>query len=195
MHWRCTVDLFVYDWILLPGLILAARIVETCLKTVRQVYVARGFKRLAAGIGTGEIAVWLLSTGLVITHLTNIPGIAAYIAGYAIGTMLGIDLENYLRVGNAVVRIITRNRPEPMMLELRERGFGITRLEGSGSFGSPVSVLLVLVPRSELSELVAILNRNYPDAIFTVEDIRTVKEDARLFHRDQHPGLLRWLQR
>lgn len=188
-------DPLIYDWILLPGLILAARIVETCLKTVRQVYVARGFKRLAAGIGTGEIAVWLLSTGLVITHLANLPGIAAYIAGYAIGTMLGIDLENYLKVGNAVVRIITRNRPEPIMLELRERGFGITRLEGSGSLGSPVSVLLVLVPRSELSELVAILNRSYPDAIFTVEDIRTVKEDARLFHRDQRPSLLRWLQR
>ena len=100
-------------------------------------YISKGFKYLAAGIGAGEVAIWLLSTGLVITHLTNIPGILAYIAGYVIGTIVGIDLEDRLKVGNVIVRIIAKNDPVPMMLALRDRGFGITRLDGSGSFGSP----------------------------------------------------------
>ena len=188
-------DPLIYDWILLPGLILVARVGETCLKTVRQVYVAKGFKRLAAGIGTGEVAIWLLSTGLVITHFANILCIVAYIAGYALGTMLGIDLENYLKIGHVIVRIITKTSPEPMMMELREKGFGITRLDGTGSLGSAVSVLLVLVPRSELEQLVTILNKTYPDAIFTIEDIRTVKENIPIFYRERPHSVLRWLQR
>jgi uncharacterized protein YebE (UPF0316 family) len=189
------VDPVIYDWILLPGLILVARIGETSLKTVRQVYVAKGLKRLAAGIGTGEVAVWLLSTGVVITHLTNIMCIVAYIAGYAIGTMSGIDLENNLKVGTVIVRIITRKNHEPMMLDLREKGYGITRLDGTGSYGSAVSVLLVLVPRSELDQLVRVLDENYPDAIFSIEDVRTVKGNAPIFYREQPQSLFRWLQR
>ncbi|MCC7469197.1 MAG: hypothetical protein IT504_08415, partial [Burkholderiaceae bacterium] len=56
---------------MLPLTIFIARIVETSLETIRTVYVARGHKYLAAGIGVGKIAIWLLSTGLVLTNLDN----------------------------------------------------------------------------------------------------------------------------
>jgi uncharacterized protein YebE (UPF0316 family) len=46
-------------------------------KTIRHIRITTGLTYLAAGIGTGEIAIWLISTGLVITNLTNIPGIVA----------------------------------------------------------------------------------------------------------------------
>jgi uncharacterized protein YebE (UPF0316 family) len=177
--------MFASDWFLLPLIILVARIGETSLKTVRQVYVTRGYKYLAAGIGTGEIAIWLLSTGLVITNLSNIPGIIAYIAGYAIGTVFGMDLEDRLKFGNVIVRIITPDDPSLMMADLKERGFGITRLEGTGSFGTPVSVLLVLVPRSVLDALLDVLKVHYPAAIFSVEDIRSMREDRPFFFREQ----------
>jgi uncharacterized protein YebE (UPF0316 family) len=173
------------DPLILACIILIARIGETSLKTVRQLYVNRGYKYLAAGLGTGEMAVWLLSTGLVITNLSNIPGIIAYIAGYAIGTILGLDIEDRLKVGNAIVRIIVREDPESLIQQLREHGYGVTRLEGSGSFGTPVSVLLVLVPRRVMDDLVLILKNDYPEAIFSIEDIRSVGEDRPLFFRAQ----------
>ena len=187
-------DPVYFEWVILPLVILIARIGETSLKTIRQVYISKGFKYLAAGIGAGEVAIWLLSTGLVITHLTNIPGILAYIAGYVIGTILGIDLEDRLKVGNVIVRIITKNDPGPMMLALRDRGFGITRLDGLGSFGSQVSVLLVLVPRSEADQLIMILDSDYPDTIVTIEDIRTMRKDA-LFYQERKGGLWRFFGR
>lgn len=189
------IDPVLFHWILLPLIILVARVVETSLKTIRQVYISKGFKYLAAGIGTGEVGVWLLSTGLVITNLTNLMCILTYIAGYVVGTILGIDIENRLKVGNVIVRIITKTNPEPMIVELREKGFGITRIEGTGSYGSVVSVLLVLVPRNELDELLNVLNRNYPDAIFSIEDLRSLKENVSIFYKERKKSILQWIQR
>lgn len=166
---------------------------ETSLKTIRQVYIARGYKYLAAAVGTGEISVWLVSTGIVIFNLTNPLCLLAYIAGYALGTVIGIELENRIKIGNLIVRIIAKGNPQPMIYELREKGFGITRLEGTGSYGSSVSVLLVLVPRAKLEPLVETLERRYPDALFSVEDIRSLKEDAAIFHRGERKTFWDWL--
>jgi Uncharacterized protein conserved in bacteria len=183
-------DPVLVSGIVLPAVILIARIVETSLKTLRLVYVAKGLKYLAAVIGMGEVAVWLLSTGLVITNLTNILGILAYIVGYAAGTVLGMDIEDRLKFGHVIVRIITRSDTEGMMRELREKGFGITRMEGQGSYGSSVAVLLVLVPRHGLDDLVATLNSHYPEAIFSIEDIRSLKENASIFFKPRKGGIL-----
>lgn len=185
-----SLDPSILGGVLLPLIVFIARIVETSFKTIRLVYVAKGFKYLAAGIGTVEVAIWLLSTGLVITNLNNILCILGYIAGYAIGTVLGIDMEERLRVGHVIVRIITRTNPDGMMLELREKGYGITRLDGTGSYGSAVAVLLVLVPRNELDTLISTLNTGYPEAIFSIEDIRTLKENTPIFFKKKRRGIL-----
>ncbi|MDH7593500.1 MAG: DUF5698 domain-containing protein [Methanomicrobiales archaeon] len=184
-----------FRWVVLPLVILSARIVETSLKTIRQVYIARGFKYLAAAVGTGEISVWLLSTGIVLFNLTNPVCLLAYIAGYAIGTVIGIEMENRIKLGHVIVRIIAKGNPFPMIVDLREQGFGITQLEGKGSFGSVVSVLLVLSPRAKVDLLMDILGKKYPDTIFSVEDIRSLKEDAAIFHRERKKGWLDWLAR
>jgi hypothetical protein len=78
------------------------------------------------------------------------------------------------------------------MADLREKGFGLTRLEGSGSSGSQVAVLLAIVPRSELDRLTAVLDGDYPDAIFTAGDIRSVRHDATIFYRERRGILSRW---
>jgi len=70
-------------------------------------------------------------------------------------------------------------------------GYGITRMEGTGGFSPNVSALLLIVPRKELENLVAILKRDYPDLLFTVEDIRKVSEEGRIFH-GKHTG---WITR
>lgn len=183
-------DPILVSWVILPIVILFARIIETSLKTLRLVYVAKGLKYLASIIGMGEVAVWLLSTGLVLTNLTNFLGILAYIVGYAIGTVVGMDVEDRLKFGHVIVRIITRSDTEAMMRELRDKGFGITRLEGQGSYGSSVAVLLVLVPRHGLDDLVNTLNNNYPEAIFSIEDIRSLKENASIFFKPRDGGIL-----
>lgn len=177
--------------ILLPLIILVARIIETSMETIRTVYIARGHTYLAAGIGVVKVGIWLLSTGLVLTNLQNIPGILAYVAGYGIGTLLGMHIENRISIGNVLVRIISPRDPATLVETLGTMGYGITRLEGTGRFSPSVSVLLIIVPRKELESLVKLLKRDYPDLLFTVEDIRKVSEEGRIFH-GKHT---RWISR
>jgi len=168
--------------LMLPLTIFIARIVETSLETIRTVYVARGHKYLAAGIGVGKIAIWLLSTGLVLTNLDNIGGIIAYIAGYGIGTVIGMEIEDRISLGDVVVRIISAKDPQPLITRLSSMGYGITRLDGTGVFSSSVAVLLMVVPRKNLEQLTALLRKDYPDLLYTVEDVRKASEGGTIFH-------------
>lgn len=168
--------------VLIPLTIFFARLVETSLETIRTVYVSRGHQYLSAGIGVIKVAFWLLSTGLVLTNLDNIWGILAYIAGYGFGTIIGMEIEERISIGNVVVRIISGKDPQPLMSRLKGMGYGITRLEGSGYFSPDVSVLLMVVPRKELSQLLEILKNEYPSLLYTVEDVRKASDVGKIFH-------------
>jgi uncharacterized protein YebE (UPF0316 family) len=168
--------------ILLPLVIFVARVFETSLETIRMIYITRGHQYLAAGIGVVKVAIWLLSTGLVLTNLQNIAGIAAYIAGYGVGTIIGMELENRISIGSVVVRVISRGEPTPFMEKAAGMGFGITRLEGSGYYDSAVAVLLMVLPRVELPRLLAVIHDDFPDLLFTVEDVRKASESGRIYY-------------
>lgn len=60
--------------LLIPLVILLARVIETSLETIRTIYINRGYSNLAAGIGVVKVAIWLLSTGLVFSNLRDVPG-------------------------------------------------------------------------------------------------------------------------
>lgn len=175
---------------LIPLLILIARIVETSLETVRTIYIARGHANLAACIGIAKTGIWLLSTGLVLTNLMDFWNLFAYLAGYGLGTLLGMEIEKMISLGHVIVRLITPGDPEALITELSTLGYGMTRIEGSGSFSHTVTIILMIVPRPELGRLVDIISRNYPAVLYTVEDVRTLKEGARIFHKDSRSRLL-----
>ncbi|MDD1717963.1 MAG: DUF5698 domain-containing protein, partial [Methanoregulaceae archaeon] len=100
-------------FLVIPLTILVARIAETSMETVRTVYVAKGYVNLAAGVGVVKVGIWLLSTGLVLTNLTDYWSIFAYIAGYGIGTLAGMEIEKLISLGDVVVRLITPEEPQP----------------------------------------------------------------------------------
>jgi uncharacterized protein YebE (UPF0316 family) len=174
----------------LPLLILIARIIETSLETVRTIYIARGHANLAACIGIAKTGIWLLSTGLVLTNLGDYWNLFAYLAGYGLGTLLGMEIEKMISLGHVIVRLITPADPLPLISELSSLGYGMTRIEGSGSFSNTVNIIFMIVPRPELGQLVTILAKNYPDILYTVEDVRNIKEGAKIFHHDAKSRIL-----
>jgi len=175
---------------IIPLVILIARIFETSLDTVRTIYIARGHANLASYMGIVKTGIWLLSTGLVLTDLSDYWNIFAYLAGYGIGTLLGMEIEHRLSIGYAIVRLITPVDPQPLITELATMGFGMTRIEGSGSFSGTVNIIFMIVPRAELPKLMDVLSLKYPDILYTVEDVRNVKEGARIFYKDKRKRLL-----
>ena len=179
--------------LVLPLIILIARIVETTMETIRLVYVTKGHKYLASGIGTLKIGIWVLSTGLVLTNLDNIPGILAYMLGYGIGTLLGMTIESWIGLGTVIVRIFCTKDPDPLIRHLGSLGYGTTRINGSGQFVPSVAVLLCMVPRKEAGHLLEILKTKYPDVHFTIEDVSTMSEREIYFGTRNRRGILRFI--
>ncbi len=176
--------------IALPLLIFVARMVEASLETVRTIYISKGHGDLAAYIGIIKTGIWLLSTGLVLTNLTDYWNILTYLAGYGIGTMLGMQLENMISIGYVIVRLITPADPQPLMAEISTLGYGMTRIEGSGSLSHTVFIIFMIVPRTELGRLLAFISTKHPDLLYTIEDVRNIKDGARIFYKDPKRRIL-----
>ena len=83
----------------IPLLILVARIAEASLESVRTIYISKGHANLAAYVGIVKTGIWLISTGLVLTDFTQYWNLFAYLAGYGIGTVLGMAIENLISIG------------------------------------------------------------------------------------------------
>ena len=175
----------------LPLIIFIARVVETTMETLRLLYIGKGHRYLASGIGTVKIGIWVLATGLVLTNLENIPAILAYMAGYGIGTLLGMTVESWIGLGTAIVRIFSVRDPDPLVRHLGSMGYGTTRLNGSGRFVPAVAVLLCIVPRKELPRLLGTLRDDYPDVLFTTEEVSSMSEREIFFGRGTGSAILR----
>jgi uncharacterized protein YebE (UPF0316 family) len=171
-------------------LILVARIVEASLETVRTIYISKGHGNLAAYVGIIKTGIWLLSTGLVLTNLSDYWNLFAYLAGYGIGTLLGMQIENMISIGYVIVRLITPADPQLLITRLSTLGYGMTRIEGTGSFSHTVNIIFMIVPRTELSRLLGIISKEYPDILYTIEDVRNIKDGARIFYKDPKRRIL-----
>ena len=174
----------------LPLIILIARIVETSLETVSTIYINRGHANLAGWIGIAKTGIWLLSTGIVITNLGDYWNLFAYLAGYGLGTLAGMHIEKMISLGHVIVRLITPADPQSLITELAALGYGMTRIEASGSFSNTVTIIFMIVPRTELGRLLLVLSTQHPDILYTVEDVRNVKEGAKIFHKDAKSRIL-----
>jgi uncharacterized protein YebE (UPF0316 family) len=101
-----------------------------------------------------------------------------------------MEIEKMISLGHVIVRLITPGDPQPLIANLAGLGYGMTRIEGSGSFSNTVTIVLMIVPRAELGRLMGILSTEYPAILYTVEDVRNIREGAKIFHRDAKTRLL-----
>jgi uncharacterized protein YebE (UPF0316 family) len=164
-----------FTWVILPLLIFIARIADQTIGTLRLIFVSKGFKTLAPIFGFFESIIWLLAVSQIMKHLDNVVCFLTYGLGFAMGNYIGILLEEKLSIGKVMVRII----PKIDTTELREfmnaNGYGHTRIVAEGSTG-PVNVIISIIDRKDLHDLVGIINRFNPNAFYSVEDVKAVKE-------------------
>lgn len=166
-------DFPFWEYVGIPLLICLARICDVTLGTIRIMYVARGIKVLAAVLGFFEVIIWLFAIGQIVSNLTNIVNYFAYAFGYALGNYIGITIEEKLSVGVLMLRIITKDMAGALVKALRAAGFGITSIDGKGIYG-PVEVIFTVINRKDLDGVVAIIKEYNPQAIYSVQDVRSV---------------------
>jgi uncharacterized protein YebE (UPF0316 family) len=101
-----------------------------------------------------------------------------------------MEIEKMISLGHVIVRLITPDDPKPLIANLAGLGYGMTRIEGTGSFSNTVTIIFMIVPRPELGHLLDILSKEYPAILYTVEDVRNIRKGAKIFHHDTKSRIL-----
>ncbi len=164
----------IFTWVILPLLIFLARICDVSLGTVRLIFVSRGFRYLAPIIGFFEVLIWILAMGQIMQNLANPICYIGYAGGFATGNYIGILIAEKLSLGVVLIRVITQKEADSLLTRLRDRGYGVTSVDGQGSSG-PVQVVFTIVPRREVVRVVELVKQYNPHAFYTIEEVDFVE--------------------
>jgi len=163
-----------YLWVGLPLLVFFARVSDVTLGTLRIIFTARGKKQLAPILGFVEVFIWISAISQITKGAHNIVAYLAYACGFAVGTYVGLRIEEKLAMGTFVVRAILPERVKNLTETLHEKGYGYTRVSAVGSQGA-VNLIYIVVSRKSLPEVASIVQNAHPKAFFTVEELRSVE--------------------
>lgn len=165
----------IFKWIILPLLILLARVLDVSMGTMRIFFISRELKYLAPIIGFFEVLIWLLSIRVIMQNLNNVACYIAYGAGFAMGTFIGLQIEKGLAIGSSIIRIITQKNATELIDYLRSKGYGATSVDAQGVKGK-VHVIYLIIKRNDFENISEIIKRFNPKAFYTVEDLRIVSK-------------------
>jgi uncharacterized protein YebE (UPF0316 family) len=166
-----------FEPILLSVAIVASRVLDVTLGTLRTVAVIHGRRSGAFLLGFLEVLVWVLVvSGVIATVQQNAWYAIPYALGFALGNFLGITLEQRFAFGRQVVRVFTRHGSE-VAASLREEGVRVTEFEGRGKDG-PISMLFLELGRRDAARRLAELRRLDPACYYVVDDIRLASLSA-----------------
>lgn len=162
-----------FNWVILPLLILIARMSDVTLATLRNIFLSKSIKYIVPFLGFIEVLIWLLAISQIMKNLQNPACFIAYATGYSLGIFFGIKIEERLALGLQVLRvIIPTEASDSLIASLVEKNYGITILDGHGSKG-PVKVVFTVVRRKNIREVQALINSMHPTAFYSIEDIRS----------------------
>ncbi|MBF0384725.1 MAG: DUF2179 domain-containing protein [Candidatus Omnitrophica bacterium] len=165
----------LFQWIILPLLIFLVRIIDMSMDTIRILLLSKGKKMLAPILGFFQVLIWLLAIRQVFLNISNVACYIAYAGGFAMGTYVGIILEEKLAIGFQVIRIITKKDETGLINILRNKGYGVTSIVGEGATGK-VNIIFTIVKRSETPQVLKTINEHNPNVFYTIEDVRMLNE-------------------
>jgi len=168
-----------FDFVVLPILIMLARVVDVSLDTLRVIMVAKGYRNMAPFVGFFQSLIWLITITRIMANLDNWFTYIGYAMGFGLGTYVGMVLEGKLALGYELVRVVTKRKADQLVDGLREQGFSVTSVPGMGRDGA-VGVLFVVIKRKALKQVADIIQQYNPNAFYTIEDMRYVSTHALL---------------
>jgi len=178
-------DSELFRWVVLPLLIVLARVIDVSIGTIRIIFVSRGNKIIAPILGFFEVLIWLLAIGQIMRNLSNFICYIAYGTGFALGTYVGLLIEEKLAIGVLLVRIITQKDAGDLIEALKRANYGVTSVPAFGTSGK-VDVIFTVIKRSAIDNVVQIINRFNPRAFFSIENVKAVREG--IFPEDMVDG-------
>ena len=174
--------------------IFCLRIVDVSCDTMRVIFAIRGKRAIAATLGFIQALVWIVAVGAAVKHLDSILHILGYAGGYAMGTYVGITIEQKIAYGVATVRVVSTRAGIEIAEALRLAGYGVTEFPGFGRDGA-VEILNSVVLRRHIADVLRIVTQYDGDAFVTVEEPKVLR-GGMIAPTDWRLGepLVRWMK-
>lgn len=158
--------------------IFTLRTIDVGIGTVRIVLLGRGKRGTAAALGFAESLIWVIAVSRVLDGLDDPLRMVAFAAGFAAGTYAGSLVEEWLAIGQSLVRVVAPVETDQVAPLLRGQGFGATVFNGDGLDGE-VRLTLSVVPRKRVAEVTRLVHEANPEAFVTVEGTASIDLAAR----------------
>ncbi len=159
-------------------LIFVLRAIDVGLATVRIVLLGRGKRGTASMLGFVESLIWVLAASRVLAALDDPWRMVAFAAGFATGTYVGSMVEQWLAIGQSLIRVVAPTSSDPVAPVLRANGFPATIFSGEGSEGD-VRLTLAVVPRRQVPEVIDLVHTVNPVAFVTEDQTSSIDLAAR----------------
>lgn len=173
--WDALQNLGIWGIVLEIFIIFFAKIVEVTIGTLRQILVVKGYRKTAVLLALMEIFLWVFIASKVITGLAEQPlNAIAYGVGFAAGVYLGSIIEQKLAFGMLLVQMITTEKKGlEIASALREKGYGVTTVDGKGKVDNR-KILMVYANRRGSQEIVEQVQLIDPTAMIVTNDVGTL---------------------
>lgn len=157
--------------VFVPVFIFFARILDVSIGTLRIMFVSKGYRGKATVLGFFEVLIWIIIVAQIFQNLDNWMNYVAFAGGFAAGNYVGMLIEERMKMGTQIFRIITNMESSILFEKLKESGFRVTVIDGEGTMG-PVKVIFTVARRKRWKELAELISLYAPESFYSVEDVR-----------------------
>ncbi len=162
------------DLILAGLLVFALRVTDMSLDTLRLLFMMRGRKLLAAGIGATQAGVFIIAVAGVLTRPLNVFTVAGYALGFGTGILLGMLVEERLAIGYMMFRVYSPDQGKQIAEALRAAGHAVTEFFAQGRQGE-MTVVTCAVMRKHANAVRQIILQVDRDAFITMDEVRPLQ--------------------
>lgn len=133
---------------------------------------------LSSIIGFFEVLIWLLAITTIMQNLTNVFAYLAYATGFSLGNYLGIYLEEKISIGQVRLRIITKKNLVNFIEGLKPTKYVFISNSRNDS-NLKIKIINAFLERKYLKTVIKKIKEIDPDAFYTVEDLKMIKQDIK----------------
>jgi uncharacterized protein YebE (UPF0316 family) len=156
--------------------IVLARIGDVTLDTIRTVAVVQERRMFAAVLGFVQAVIYISVVAKVLLNIDHSVYILAYGLGFALGTYLGIAIEQRLAFGEQVASLFTTRGVE-LANALTAEGYPVAEVD-TRVRGGEMTILYVQVPRKRARKVIREASAIDSSCFCIVNDVRFMRYAA-----------------
>jgi uncharacterized protein YebE (UPF0316 family) len=186
-----SIDAEFYWSFVFPVVIACSRVVDVILGTFRIVLVIQGRKFLATVFGFFEVLIWVMVAGQVMGQLDNFSYYIAWALGFAIGTFVGMSIEEKISLGSCIIRIIVKDNPSGLLDLLDSNKIYSTVVDARSRDDKDTIIIFSIIPRKRLKLVESLIESVSPNSMYTIENLRSVHQTSSFIQDDRQINFFR----